>query len=136
MTTSSMGSIMRFGGPIVYLIVYGFVLLGILVWVDSGSLLPVRVRIAKKPSTDSSRQDVVAAAAAASDSSDLLRILNVSKTFGNNKVVDEVSLGVARDTVFAMLGPNGAGKTTTFNIIREYDGSFSSTTFLTTVYRW
>jgi len=33
-------------------------------------------------------------------------------------VVEDVSLGVGKDTVFALLGPNGAGKTTIFNIIR------------------
>lgn len=65
-----------------------------------------------------SRQDVVAEEKSVLASDDLLRVLRVTKTYGGNKVVDDVSLGVSRDTVFAMLGPNGAGKTTTFNIIR------------------
>ena len=47
----------------------------------------------------------------------------ITKTFGNGRqaktVVDDVSLGVSEDTIFAILGPNGAGKTTTFNMIRE-----------------
>ncbi len=33
-------------------------------------------------------------------------------------LVNGLSFGVGRDTIFAMLGPNGAGKTTAFNIIR------------------
>jgi len=43
--------------------------------------------------------------------SDFLRVLHVSKTFkgSDTKAVDDVSFGVAKDTVFAMLGPNGAG---------------------------
>lgn len=122
-----MGSITHFGGPILYLIIYSFVLLAILVWVDSGSLLPRRLRSQKQISADSGssgirREDVIAEAKSASDSRDLLRVLDVSKTYGTNKVVDNVTLGVSRDTVFALLGPNGAGKTTTFNMIRELIG--------------
>ncbi|KAF5385138.1 hypothetical protein D9615_001087 [Tricholomella constricta] len=122
-TSASMGQIIRFGGPILYLIVYSFILLGILVWVDSGSILPRRVRGVKKhiPGNGSSRpapQDVLEEAKTASDSQDLLRVLDVSKAYQGNKVVDGVSLGVSQDTVFALLGPNGAGKTTTFNMIR------------------
>ncbi|KAF8079136.1 hypothetical protein FPV67DRAFT_1467643 [Lyophyllum atratum] len=123
-TSSSMGQIIRFGGPILYLIVYSFVLLAILVWVDSGSLLPRRVRpvnrqtAANEWSSRPTPQDVVDEAKATSDSKDLLRVLDVSKSYNSNKVVDGVSLGVSRDTVFALLGPNGAGKTTTFNMIR------------------
>ena len=65
----------------------------------------------------SSKEDVIAAAdAALSKSDDLLRIVNDSKTYNGNQVVDDVSLGIPRET---LLGPNGAGKTTTFNIIRE-----------------
>jgi ATP-binding cassette subfamily A (ABC1) protein 3 len=130
-TASSMGSIKRFGGPILYLIIYSFVLLAILVWVDSGSLLPRRLRSQKQIAADSGtdgprKEDVIAEAKSASDSHDLLRVLDVSKTYGANKVVDNVTLGVSRDTVFALLGPNGAGKTTTFNMIREWSVSLKS----------
>ncbi|KAG5653904.1 hypothetical protein H0H81_009496 [Sphagnurus paluster] len=122
-TTASLGVITRFGGPILYLIVYSIVLLAILVWFDSGSLLPRHARTVKTATMDdlSSRpvpQDVLDEAKSASNSNDLLRVLDVSKTYQTNKVVDGVSLAVSQDTVFALLGPNGAGKTTTFNMIR------------------
>ncbi|KAG1879528.1 hypothetical protein C8R48DRAFT_589537 [Suillus tomentosus] len=126
-TSASLGNIMQFGGPILYLFVYGFVLFGILVWVDSGSIIPRRflntkgrrVRMDKlQASFEANRQDVAAEAHAVANSSDVLRLLHLTKTFGSNKVVDDVSYGVPRDTIFAMLGPNGAGKTTTFNMIR------------------
>ena len=69
----------------------------------------------------SSKDDVEKEAIAVADSDDILRVLDVEKTFGgDNKVVDDVSFGVSRDTIFALLGPNGAGKTTTFNIIRAF----------------
>lgn len=121
-SASHMATIMRYGGPIVYLIVYIFVLFGILIWVDSGSSLPPvwsRKVFQRKPDTHLRRQlDVVAEADHASSSNDLLRVLGVTKTFGDSKVVDDVTLSASLDTVFALLGPNGAGKTTAFNVIR------------------
>jgi ATP-binding cassette subfamily A (ABC1) protein 3 len=121
-TTTSMGSIMRYGGPIAYLIAYSFVLLAILVWVDSGTRLPRQLELPRRASSSSplelSRRDVIAEAKEATSSEDLLRVLNVSKSYEAGKVVDDVSLAVSRDTLFALLGPNGAGKTTTFDIIR------------------
>ncbi|KAF7307603.1 hypothetical protein MIND_00555500 [Mycena indigotica] len=125
LSASWMASIMRYGGPIVYLVIYSLVLLGILVWVDSGSLFPRRFKKQHSRSTITNsetnrpvKEDVILEAQAAAGSNDLLRVLNVSKTFGKNTVVDDVSFGVSKDTVFCMLGPNGAGKTTTFNVIR------------------
>jgi ABC-type multidrug transport system ATPase subunit len=124
---ASLGDIMRYGGPIVYLIVYGFILFGILVWVDSGSIIPRRFLNTKRRKVrmdqlqanfEANRQDVAAEAHAVAQSNDVLRLLHLTKTFSGNKVVDDVSYGVSRDTIFAMLGPNGAGKTTTFNMIR------------------
>ncbi|KAG1813914.1 uncharacterized protein BJ212DRAFT_1274572 [Suillus subaureus] len=126
-TTGSLGDILRYGGPIVYLIVYGLILFAILVWVDSGSIIPRRFLNTKgrrvqmdklQANFEANRQDVAAEARAVAHSSDALRLLHLTKTFGGNKVVDDVSYGVSRDTIFAMLGPNGAGKTTTFNMIR------------------
>lgn len=128
---SSMGTITKFGGPILYLFVYGLVLLAILVWVDSGSIFPSRLATLRRQQIISHsegtqvlhvelKKDVVAEARSVSVSDDLpLRVLHVTKSFGANKVVDDVSLGVSRDTIFAMLGPNGAGKTTCFNVIRK-----------------
>lgn len=133
MSTSSMAAVTRYGGPIVYLILYALTLFVILVWVDTGSSLvtqrlSAQIHGDKKPHTDPVRrlvhEDVDAEAskvAASSDSSDSLRVLNIAKTFGSseNRVVDDVTFGVSQNTIFALLGPNGAGKTTTFNIIRE-----------------
>ena len=47
----------------------------------------------------------------------LLRIENLSVTFGGLKAVDQVSFSVLEGSITALIGPNGAGKTTVFNAI-------------------
>ena len=42
---------------------------------------------------------------------------NLVKTFGERRVVNDVSINVEQGTVVGLLGPNGAGKTTTFYMI-------------------
>ena len=46
-----------------------------------------------------------------------LRTENLVKAYGGRRVVDEVSVDVARGEVVGLLGPNGAGKTTTFYMV-------------------
>lgn len=126
-STAQTGTILRYGGPILYLIVYSFILLAILVWVDSGSVLSRIFNLKRRSSKNEvavavdtqDKADVVNEAKHATASNDVLRVLGVSKTYGKHKVVDNVTLSASSDTIFALLGPNGAGKTTTFNIIRE-----------------
>lgn len=40
----------------------------------------------------------------------VLEIKNVSKSFGRNKVVDNITLNVNEGEIFGFLGPNGARK--------------------------
>jgi len=47
----------------------------------------------------------------------MIEIKSISKTYDDQKVVDNLSLSVPRSTVFGFLGPNGAGKTTTVKIV-------------------
>ncbi|MBN1197849.1 MAG: ATP-binding cassette domain-containing protein, partial [Bacteroidales bacterium] len=46
-----------------------------------------------------------------------LLIENVTKTYGLQKAVDQVSFTVNTGEIVGFLGPNGAGKTTTMRII-------------------
>ncbi|VDB86266.1 unnamed protein product [Peniophora sp. CBMAI 1063] len=128
-TASELGVITRFGGPILYLIVYAIALFIILVWTDSGSVLHRAglrsTRRQHEPTTiqtDGDAHEVEKEDHDSLDGRDALCVDSITKTFGSGRqaktVVDDVSLGVSEDTIFALLGPNGAGKTTTFNIIR------------------
>ena len=47
----------------------------------------------------------------------LLEVNNLTKSYGNKTVVNNVSLSVKRGEVVGLLGPNGAGKTTTFYMV-------------------
>lgn len=44
-------------------------------------------------------------------------LINVSKSYGDLKAVDNLSFEARRGEIFGLLGPNGAGKTTTLEMI-------------------
>ena len=46
-----------------------------------------------------------------------LELINVGKSFGGLRAIDNVSLTVQQGERLAIIGPNGAGKTTLFNMI-------------------
>ncbi len=54
-----------------------------------------------------------------SDSTQLVKVDNVSKTYGQTRVVDGVSFEVASSEIFGLIGPNGAGKTTTIRMMMD-----------------
>ena len=52
---------------------------------------------------------------------DFLVIDHVSKTFGTQRAVDDVSLMVAKGEAFSLLGPSGCGKTTLLRMIAGFE---------------
>ncbi|KAI9788547.1 MAG: hypothetical protein M1835_002205, partial [Candelina submexicana] len=116
------GEITLYGGPILYLILQSFLLFGILLWFDSGSMLK-RFRKTYR-SEDAEEREMPDNEVSnelqrvSSTSNDGLRVLHLTKAFGSNVAVQDVTFGVKRGEVFALLGPNGAGKSTTVSLIR------------------
>ncbi|EON72944.1 lantibiotic protection ABC transporter ATP-binding protein [Lysinibacillus sphaericus] len=47
----------------------------------------------------------------------ILQTDNLSKSFKGQKIVENLSLTIPRNTVYGLLGPNGAGKSTTLKMI-------------------
>ena len=47
----------------------------------------------------------------------MLRIENLTKTYGNQKAVDNLSLHIQRGEIYGFIGHNGAGKTTTLKSV-------------------
>ena len=49
-----------------------------------------------------------------------IRVKGLSKSYGQQTVVNDITFDVQRGEVFALLGPNGAGKTTTVEILEGH----------------
>jgi ABC-2 type transport system ATP-binding protein len=47
----------------------------------------------------------------------MIELIDISKSFGKKRAVDNLSLTVGKGEFFGFLGPNGAGKTTTIKIM-------------------
>ena len=53
--------------------------------------------------------------------SEILRIENISKSFGSQKVLDNISLSINAGEIFSMLGPSGCGKSTLLRICGGFE---------------
>ena len=47
----------------------------------------------------------------------VLKVSDLTKTFGKVKSVDEVSFSIEKGEILGLLGANGAGKTTAINMV-------------------
>ena len=59
----------------------------------------------------------------------LVELVNVSKSFGSTKVLDELCLEVKENEFLTLLGPSGCGKTTTLRIIGGFEKPDSGKVF-------
>lgn len=50
----------------------------------------------------------------------MIEIKNLTKKFGQNLVLDNISFSVGKGEILGFLGPNGAGKSTTMKIITSF----------------
>jgi len=60
----------------------------------------------------------------------LFEAKNVTKQYGNQLALDNVSVSVPEQCIYGLLGPNGAGKTTLIRIINQITGPDSGELFL------
>ena len=47
----------------------------------------------------------------------MIRVENVSKSFGSKKALHQISFEIKEDEIFGFLGPSGSGKTTMINVL-------------------
>jgi ABC-2 type transport system ATP-binding protein len=63
----------------------------------------------------------------------ILNVQNISKKYGSQQAVKNVSFNIAKGEIVGFLGPNGAGKSTTMKIItgclQDYQGKVSVNSF-------
>ncbi|WP_010520697.1 ATP-binding cassette domain-containing protein [Aquimarina agarivorans] len=60
----------------------------------------------------------------------MIELKNISKSFGNHKVLHSISMQLKQGKVYGIVGHNGAGKTTLFRCIanlENYKGNITST---------
>ncbi|GHU51306.1 ABC transporter ATP-binding protein [Clostridia bacterium] len=50
----------------------------------------------------------------------MIQVKNLTKRYGSNIAVNNISFSVGKGEILGFLGPNGAGKTTTMNILTGY----------------
>src|SRR3989344_7005267 len=60
----------------------------------------------------------------------MLEVKNLTKSFGQHKVLDNISFTARPGEVLGLLGPNGAGKTTTMKIITGFWPAQSGTVLI------
>lgn len=67
---------------------------------------------------------------AASDEEPIVRVENVTKTFGNTYAVDDISLNIHRGEFFSLLGASGCGKTTLLRMLGGFETPTSGRIFI------
>ena len=58
-------------------------------------------------------------------SQNIIEIKNVSKTYGDNTVLNNLSLNIKKNEFLTLLGPSGCGKTTTLKILAGFENGDS-----------
>jgi len=60
----------------------------------------------------------------------LIELKNISKSFGNNKVLDEATLKIYQGDALAIIGPSGTGKSTILRIIARLEAPDAGEIFI------
>ena len=49
----------------------------------------------------------------------MIKLVNVSKSYGNNTVLDKINLSLEDNKIYGLIGRNGVGKTTLMKILSD-----------------
>ncbi|MBS0640328.1 MAG: branched-chain amino acid ABC transporter ATP-binding protein/permease [Proteobacteria bacterium] len=102
-------------------VVYGVAIIVIMLSAPDGLFWTIRDRFFRRPvermnlPTSARAQPLTGAHAAAGVT--LLKVDNISRSFGGLRAVSQVSFEVKSGEILGIIGPNGAGKTTLFNLL-------------------
>ena len=58
-------------------------------------------------------------------SENIIELKNITKAYGDNIVLDNLSLNIKKNEFLTLLGPSGCGKTTTLKIIAGFENADS-----------
>jgi len=59
-----------------------------------------------------------------------IKVENITKYYGEQKALDNVSFSIKKGEIVGFLGPNGAGKSTMMKILTTYISTFEGTAFV------
>ena len=59
-----------------------------------------------------------------------VKVENLTKVYGDQKAVDNISFSIKKGEIVGFLGPNGAGKSTTMKMITGYLPSTSGSAYV------
>ena len=119
-----LGGFRTFWGPIVGAFAYNYLevwAVGTTVyWQLVLGIILVALVLAMPTGLVGTAGQLLGAAQAARPVMSLLEVRNVSKAFGSNTAVDDVTLTIQRGEFLGLIGSNGAGKTTLVNLISGF----------------
>ncbi|WP_155992297.1 branched-chain amino acid ABC transporter ATP-binding protein/permease [Fodinicurvata fenggangensis] len=115
-------------------VVYGLAIIGLIILAPEGIYWKIRDHLQKRKGKDALPTAVQESAAAepsapvtpverpARELSEeiVLKVQDISKSFGGLKAVQNVSFQVNKGMILGIIGPNGAGKTTLFNLLNGF----------------